>query len=146
MIAIHSFVKRFYAIFFCFHVIFCRLDPDCEFIRSECGFSINSKISLVSSSNNLILIMKISVTNFDILQILILKLYFEAIIVSSGLLSVELSIMYFKAILKLQNLFSLSFALDYFFGPASARSYKIGVVGNNWLVGWLVTLFSQKRL
>ena len=25
-----------------------------------------------------------------------------------------------------------------FFGPASARSYKIGVVGNNWLVGWLV--------
>ena len=22
-----------------------------------------------------------------------------------------------------------------FFGPASARSYKIGVVGNNWLVG-----------
>ena len=25
-----------------------------------------------------------------------------------------------------------------FFGPASARSYKIGVVGSNWLVGWLV--------
>ena len=24
------------------------------------------------------------------------------------------------------------------FGPASARSYEIGVVGNNWLVGWLV--------
>ena len=54
----------------------------------------------------------------------------------SGLPSVELSIMYFKPILKLQNLFSLSFALDYFFGPASARSYRIGVVGNNWLVGW----------
>ena len=31
------------------------------------------------------------------------------------------------------------------FGPASV-SYKIGVVGNNWLVGWLVTQFSQKRL
>ena len=35
-------------------------------------------------------------------------------------------------------------------GPASATSYKIGVVGNNWLVGWLVgwlvTQFSQKRL
>ena len=30
-------------------------------------------------------------------------------------------------------------------GPASARYYKIGVVGN-WLVGWLVTQFSQKRL
>ena len=24
------------------------------------------------------------------------------------------------------------------FGLASARSYKIGVVGNNWLVGWLI--------
>ena len=24
------------------------------------------------------------------------------------------------------------------FGPTSARFYKIGVVGNNWLVGWLV--------
>ena len=25
-----------------------------------------------------------------------------------------------------------------FFGPASEGSYNIGVVGNNWLVGWLV--------
>ena len=25
-------------------------------------------------------------------------------------------------------------------------SYKIGVAGNGWLVGWLVTQFSQKRL
>ena len=25
------------------------------------------------------------------------------------------------------------------FGPASARSDKIGVVGNNWLVGWLAS-------
>ena len=36
------------------------------------------------------------------------------------------------------------------FRPDSTRSYKIGVVGNNWLVGWLVgwviTQFSQKRL
>ena len=23
-----------------------------------------------------------------------------------------------------------------FFGPASARSYKIGAVGNNWFIGW----------
>ena len=38
-----------------------------------------------------------------------------------------------------------------FIGPASARYYKIDVVGNNWLVswlvgwlvGWLVTQFSQ---
>ena len=31
------------------------------------------------------------------------------------------------------------------FGPASAKSYKIGVVGNNWLVGWLVgnAVFSE---
>ena len=33
-----------------------------------------------------------------------------------------------------------------FFGPASARSYKIGDVSNNWLVGWLVTVFSEKAL
>ena len=26
----------------------------------------------------------------------------------------------------------------YFFRPASARSYKIGVIGNNCLVSWLV--------
>ena len=33
-------------------------------------------------------------------------------------------------------------------GPASARSYKIGVVSNNWLVGWLVgnTAFSETAL
>ena len=30
------------------------------------------------------------------------------------------------------------------FGPASARSYKIGVVGNNWLVGNAV--FSETAL
>ena len=28
--------------------------------------------------------------------------------------------------------------LKSFIGPASARSFKIGVVGNNWFVGWLV--------
>ena len=35
-----------------------------------------------------------------------------------------------------------------FFGPASARSYKIGVVGNNWLVCWLVgnAVFSETAL
>ena len=31
-----------------------------------------------------------------------------------------------------------------FFGPASARSYKIGVVGNNWLVG--NSVFSETAL
>ena len=31
-----------------------------------------------------------------------------------------------------------------FVGPASARSYKIGVVGNNWLVGNAV--FSETAL
>ena len=71
---------------------------------------------------------------------------------SSGFPSVELSIMYSKPILKLQNLSSLSFALNYFFGPASARSYKIDVVGNNWFVGWLIgwlvgnTVFSETVL
>ena len=35
-----------------------------------------------------------------------------------------------------------------FFEPASARSYKIGVVGNNWLVCWLVgnAIFSETAL
>ena len=33
-------------------------------------------------------------------------------------------------------------------GPASARSYKIGVVGDNWLFGWLVgnVVFSEMAL
>ena len=33
-----------------------------------------------------------------------------------------------------------------FIGLVSARSYEIGVVGYNWLVGWLVTQFSQKSI
>ena len=34
------------------------------------------------------------------------------------------------------------------FGPAPERSYKIGVVRNNWLVGWLVdnAVFSETAL
>ena len=48
------------------------------------------------------------------------------------------------------NFYNLRFIIFtfyiYIFGPASVGSYKIGVVGNNWLVGWLVTEFSQKRL
>ena len=34
------------------------------------------------------------------------------------------------------------------FGPTSARSYKVGVVGNNWLVDWLVgnAVFSKTAL
>ena len=37
---------------------------------------------------------------------------------------------------------------DLLFGPASARSYKIGVIDNNWLVSWLVgnTVFSETPL
>ena len=36
----------------------------------------------------------------------------------------------------------------YVFGPASARSYKIGVVASNWLVVWLVgnVVFSETAL
>ena len=52
---------------------------NCKFIRKEYGFSLNSKISLMRSGDKPILILKISVKNFadfDILQILILKLYF----------------------------------------------------------------------
>ena len=34
------------------------------------------------------------------------------------------------------------------FRPASARTYKISVVGNNWLVGWLIgnAAFSETTL
>ena len=38
--------------------------------------------------------------------------------------------------------------IDILFGLASARSCKIIVIGNNWLVGWLVgnTVFSETTL
>ena len=52
MVALHSFGKRFYAIFFHFRAIFLRLDPsglNCKFIRRKYDFSINLKISLISS-------------------------------------------------------------------------------------------------
>ena len=38
----------------------------------------------------------------------------------------------------------ISYWIFKIFGPASARSYKIGVVGNNWLVG--NTFFSETAL
>ena len=58
----------------------------------------------MSSGDKPILTLKISLINFadfDILKILILKLYFLAIIVSSQLPPVELSVVYVKPILKL---------------------------------------------
>ena len=44
-----------------------------------------------------------------------------------------------------------SYKIEYilaFLRPASARFYKIGVAGNNWLVGWLVgnAVFSKVAL
>ena len=55
-----------------------------------------------------------------------------------------------------QDLFQYSTALQkwrkckffYFFEPVSARPYKIGVFGHNWLVGWLVgnVAFSENGL
>ena len=36
----------------------------------------------------------------------------------------------------LYSIFSVSLNLFCLFGPVTARSYKISVVGNNWLVGW----------
>ena len=50
------------------------------------------------------------------------------------------------------NFYNLRFIIFtfyiYIFGPASVGSYKIGVVGNNWLVGWLVgnAVFSEIAL
>ena len=40
----------------------------------------------------------------------------------------------------------ISHVFVFFIGPASDRSYKVGVVGNNWLAGWLVTQLSEKLL
>ena len=63
----HSFEKRFYAIFFCFYTMFCRLDPlawIANLFYREYGFSINSKISFMSSGDKSILTLKILVTNF----------------------------------------------------------------------------------
>ena len=75
MIALHSFLKRFHAIVFRFYTIFCCLSP-CEFIRREYGFSINSKISFISSGYMPTLTESQSkaFADFDILQILIILL------------------------------------------------------------------------
>ena len=42
------------------------------------------------------------------------------------------------------RLYLMSLA-DSVFGLVSARSYNIGVVSNNSLIGWLLTQVSQKR-
>ena len=44
--------------------------------------------------------------------------------------------------------FGFTIVFKTFFGPASARSDKVGVVRNNWLVGWLVgnAVFSETAL
>ena len=52
---------------------------------------------------------------------------------------------------RLNNKETLNLGVDKMYsivGPALARSYKIGVVDNNWLVGWLVgnALFSEMAL
>ena len=72
--------KRFYALllFLCHILLFGFSDLNCRFICRGYGFSINSKISVMSSGDQPILIWRISVKNFtdvNILQILILKLY-----------------------------------------------------------------------
>ena len=44
--------------------------------------------------------------------------------------------------------FKCQISMLHVFGPASPRSYKISVVGNNWLVGWFVgnAVFSETAL
>ena len=51
-------------LFLCHILSFESSSLNCEYIRREYGFSINSKISLISSGNKPILILKISVKNF----------------------------------------------------------------------------------
>ena len=51
-----------------------------------------------------------------------------------------------KSVRNFNNLTTTTKFFSFIFGPVSARFYKIGVAGKNWLVGWFVTQFSQKRL
>ena len=57
-------------------------------------------------------------------------------------------VLYFSLFSNLTELDKVDYLIDNFFGPASARSCKIGVVGNNWLVDWLVgnAVFSKTGL
>ena len=57
-------------------------------------------------------------------------------------------VLYFSLFSNLTELDKVDYLIDNFFGPASARSCKIGVVGNNWLVDWLVgnAVFSKAGL
>ena len=65
MIALHSFGKRFHAIFFYFRVMFCHLDPLAEIANLFAGnvFLINSKISFMSSGDKPVLTLKASFIN-----------------------------------------------------------------------------------
>ena len=101
-------------LFLCHILSFGSSSLNCEFIRREYGFSINSKISLMSSGNKPILILKISFksfVDFDILQVQILKLYFQSKIDLSEKSSVEL---FFKPVLKLKNAWSSLLPFDFF--------------------------------
>ena len=71
-------------LFLCHILLFGSSDWNCEFIRREYGFSINSKISSMNSGDKPILTLKISVTKFCRFRYfadLILELYFYAKIV-----------------------------------------------------------------
>ena len=58
--------RKIYATLFCFYVILSSgySGLNCELIRRKYGFSIDLKISFMSSGNKSILTLKISVTNF----------------------------------------------------------------------------------
>ena len=57
-------MEKYYAIFFFFCDIFCRLDHlNCEFFCREYEFSINLKISVMRSGDKPVLNLKILVTN-----------------------------------------------------------------------------------
>ena len=54
----------YFSVFLCYILLFGSSGLNCEFIRREYGFSINSKISFMNSGDKPILTLKISVTNF----------------------------------------------------------------------------------
>ena len=110
MIALHSFVKRFHAIFFYFRVIFCHLDPLAEIANLFAGnvFLIDSKI-FMSSGDKPVLTLKASFINvfrFQYFADFDINFFFLAKLVSSEHPSVNLSILYFKGYLRCKTITS----------------------------------------
>ena len=56
------------------------------------------------------------------------------------------AVLFKKVFLKTSKIYRELPPSKYLFGPASARSYKIVVVGNNGLVGWFSDFLHEVRV